>query len=139
MIIFLGCRGTLLDRAGNLRRHIAFVLQQLVKDGHRLFLLESVTDDSGHQILKEQGLSKYFEGMIPPTGSSLTPDYVIDANPDWFQGQTPGFQIPYYNYYTMLEDEELLEAYRQIQRISGILGPPPRMDVRGLTSQSDNS
>jgi len=139
MIIFFGCRGTLLDRAGNLRRHAEFVLSQLVKDGHRLFLLESVADDSGQQIVEEQGLNKYFEGMIPPTGSSLIPDYVIDANQDWFQGHTPGFQIPYYNYFAMLEDEELLEAYRQIQRLSGISGPPPRMDVRGMTSQSDNS
>jgi hypothetical protein len=123
-----------MDRAGNLRRHAEFVLSQLVKEGHRLFLLESIKDDVGRQILKQQGLSKYFEGMISPTGSTLVPDYVVDANPDWFQGVTPGFQIPYYNYYAMLEDEELLEALRQIQRISGRSGPPPRIDVRGLTS-----
>jgi hypothetical protein len=128
-----------MDHEGNIRRHADFVLQQLVQEGHRLFLLESAKDDGGKRVLKDNRLFKYFEDTIPLDKEFPVPDYVIDANPDWLQGHTPGFQIPYYNYYAMLEDEEILEAYRQIQRITGAPGPPPRMNVRGLNSGSDDS
>ncbi|KPL08070.1 hypothetical protein AMJ86_02045, partial [bacterium SM23_57] len=129
MIIYFGCKGTLIDGEGHLRRYGDFVLKQLTQQGHRLFLLNTDKDDGAVANLKRLSLLDYFEDIISGDHLEVTPDFIIDANPEHFQADTHGYQLPYYNHYAMMDDEELLEAYRQIQRIEGRPGPPPRTDV----------
>ena len=135
MIIYFGCRGTLIDGEGNLRRYADFVLQQLSQEGHRLYLWESEKDSSAKEVLKRQGLLSYFECSGAFEEPDPAPDYIIDANPDRFGVDTPGHQVPYFNKYTMMDDEEMLEVYRQIHRIMGVSGPPPRVDVSEFVSR----
>lgn len=129
MKIYFGCTGTLIDGEGNVRRYADFVLKELSKDGHRMYLLESDKDTATEEALKKSGLFRYFEGIVNLESDDPEPDYVIDADPDHFQANTPGYQVPYFNQYAMLDDDEMLEAYRQIRRIQGQSGPPPRRDV----------
>jgi hypothetical protein len=135
MNIYFGCTGTLIDGEGNVRRYADFVLKELSKEGHRMFLMESDKNTATEQALKKSGLFRYFEGIVSFGADDPAPDYVIDAAPDHFEADTPGYQVPYFNQYAMLDDDELLEAYRQIRRIEGKSGPPPRRDVSDWTSR----
>jgi len=139
MIIYFGVTGTLLDGAGNIRRYADFVLRQLTAEGHRLFLLTGDKDDGPEDVLKNAGLLPYFERMMEPGSDDPAPDFIIDANSDSFLPDTAGYQVPFFNQYAMMDDEELLEAFRQIRRIDGKPGPPPRRDVSEWTSRRSKS
>jgi len=129
MIIYFGIAGTLLDGAGNIRRYADFVLRELSAEGHRLFLLKTDKDDEAVVVLRNEGLLSYFERVKEVGGDDPAPEFVIDANSGSFLPDTAGYQVPFFNHYAMMDDEELLEAYRQIRRIGGKPGPPPRKDV----------
>jgi hypothetical protein len=139
MILYFGFKGTIIDHEGNLRRHADFVLKELAREGHRLFLMESEEDCGVREAVEKLELLGFFEGIVPVGGQAPSPDYVIDTNVDRFQGNPPGYQLPYFNYYSMLDDEELLEVYRQIQRIMGASGPPPRTNVNDVASKGQAS
>ena len=139
MILHFGFKGTLVDPEGNLRRYGEFVLQQLHRNGHRVFVVESEDDRSVREELTRLGLDSYVEDVIPFNGTERKPDYVVDTDVARFQENTAGYQVPYYNRYALMDDEELLEVYRQIQRITGEPGPPPRTNVDDVTINGDRS
>ncbi len=139
MILHFGFKGTLVDPEGNLRRYGEFVLQQLHRNGHRVFVVESKDDRDVKDTLISLGINDYVEEIVPVSGAVPKPDYVVDTDAARFHGGAAGYQIPYYNRYAMADDEELLEVYRQIQRITGEPGPPPRTNVDDVTISGDQS
>jgi hypothetical protein len=139
MNIYFGCTGTLIDGEGNVRPYAEFMLKELSKDGHHIYLVESDNDLATKEALDRIGLSRYFDGVVRAEAQDYEPDYLIDANPNHFQIDTPGYQVPHFNRYALLDDDELLEAYRQIRRIEGKSGPPPRQNVSQWTSRRNES
>lgn len=139
MIIHIGFKGTLVDFEGNLRRYGEFVLRQLHKNGHRVFVVKSEDDGSVREELARLGLDSYVEDVISGDGKGPKSDYVVDTDAARFRDNAAGYQVPYYNRYALFDDEELLEVYRQIQRITGEPGPPPRTNVDNVTIKDDPS
>jgi hypothetical protein len=139
MIIHFGFKGTLVDFEGNLRRYGEFVLRQLHGSGHRVFVVESEDDRNVRDELVRLGLDEYVEDVIPVNGKVPKPDYVVDTDAARFQEGMAGYQVPYYNRYALMDDEELMEVYRQVQRITGEPGPPPRTNVDDVTIGGDQS
>ena len=139
MIIHFGFKGTLVDFEGNLRRYGEFVLRELHKNGHRVFVAKSEDDGLVREELARLGLDSYVEDVISGDGQGPKPDYVVDTDAARFQDNTAGYQVPYYNRYALFDDEELLEVYRQIQRIAGVPGPPPRTNVDDVKINGESS
>jgi hypothetical protein len=139
MIIYFGFKGTLVDFEGNLRRYGEFVLRQLHQSGHRVFVVKSKDDGSVREELVRLGLDSYVEDVISGDGQGPKPDYVVDTDAARFQGNAAGYQVPCYNRYALFDDEELLEVYRQIQRITGEPGPPPRINVDDVKINGESS
>jgi len=138
MIIHFGFKGTLVDPEGHLRRYGEFVLNQLHQEGHLVYVVESGEDRNVKETLVRLGLDNYVEDIIPLKGIVQKPDYIVDTIGERFNDGIPGYQIPFYNRYALSDDEELMEVYRQIQRITGKPGPPPRINVDDIKIGGDH-
>lgn len=127
MNVFFDVDYTIIDSEGELLRpHVKEVFQQLVDDGHSIYLWSGmglrweVVNGHGLQSLVQDCFEKPLwnhEKQLAELGVPFHPDYVVDDTPGivYVFG---GFVIPPFSPWTNPQDTEMLRVYDAIKQHS---------------------
>lgn len=125
MNIFFDVDYTIVDSEGTLLRpYVKEVFEQLVADGHDIYLWSGV--GARWEVVRDHGLAAYvrdcFEKPVENherervrLGIPFRPDYVVDDTPG-VVSVFGGFVIPLYSPWNKPEDTEMLRAYEAIKQ-----------------------
>lgn len=125
MHVFFDCDYTILSSDQRLRRGTRDVLEQLVDDGHLVYLWSG--EGRRWSVVRQHGLEPYLSGVFAKPLSNfdngllrlevpVVPDFVIDDYPDIVK-HFGGYFIPEY-YSSTNDDDELASVYQVISEVA---------------------
>lgn len=97
-----------------LRPHTRKVLRALQAEGHHVYLWSAGGRDYAQQICRQFGLEGLVLGAFGKDEETLSPDYIVDDDPEFLERHTGFLVKPYFA--AAREDGALLEALEAFRR-----------------------